>query len=395
MRARKPKCLCLLGNATNFVAVHHWLTIVIERAYSRGMNRALILSCCLLCSSSLAQDQGLTQLKVPAHAPIDLAVVPPLSVNALADDGVADNNLALGLLAHRARSLTGVGVAPFASLVDQTLRGAQVALFSRAQRAYGLQLGLFSYANEGMAGAQVGGANLTDSARGLQLGALVNGSRGTLMGAQVGLLNLVGEDAWGLQLGGVNRARDVTGVQVGGLNLARHSRGLMLGLVNVADSADAPIGVINWIRDGEQHLAVYGSELNVANFAAKLGGRHLYSHLVFGVGRSGEATRFSWGAGLGARWRPSVRVFLEAEVVEQLVSFGQALGGPSGLVTTARFNVGFQLLRRLAITVGPSLNLYVPLDDAARLTALLPGAALGTGARAAQLLPGVAIGIQL
>jgi hypothetical protein len=77
------------------------------------------------------------------------------------------------------------------------------------------------------------------------------------------------------------------------------------------------------------------------------------------------------------------------------VSFGQALGGPSGLVTTARFNVGFQILQRLAVTVGPSLNLYVPLDDAAKLTALLPGAALGTGTRSAQLLPGVAIGIQL
>lgn len=359
------------------------------------MNRPLTTVTLLLCTLAGAQPQELTQVHVPEHAPIDLGVVPALSVNALADGGVADNNLAVGLLAHRARSLTGLGVAPFASLVDQSMKGAQVALFTRAQRAFGLQLGLFSYAIDGLWGVQLGGTNLTSQARGLQLGVLVNGSRGDLHGAQVGLLNLAGEDAFGLQLGAVNRARDVAGVQVGGLNLARHSRGLMLGLVNVAESADAPIGLINWIRDGEQHLTVYGSELNIANIGMKLGGQHLYSHLMFGVGQSGDLTRFSWGAGLGSRWRPSTGVFLEAEVVEQLVSFGQALGGPSGLVTTARFNVGFQILRRLAITVGPSLNLYVPLDDAARLTALLPGAALGTGPRSAQLLPGVAIGIQL
>lgn len=347
----------------------------------------------LTCTAALAQE-GELSVHLPAHAPIDIGVVPLLSVNALADDGVADNNLAVGLLAHRARSLTGLGLAPFASLVDRTLKGAQVALFSRAQAAYGVQLGLFSTAVEGIEGVQLGGANLSAQTSGLQAGVLLNATLGALRGAQVGLLNLVGLDVSGLQLGAVNRARDVEGVQVGGINLARHAKGLMVGLINVADSAQAPVGLINWIKDGEQHLALYGSELNVANIALKLGSRRLYSHLVFGVGSDGFTSRFSWGAGLGARFRPTARIFLEAEVVEQLVSFGQVLGGPAGLVTTARVQVGFQIFKRLAITVGPSVNLYVPLGSAPRLTTLFPGSAVGTQGTA-QLLPGLALGLQL
>ena len=52
------------------------------------------------------------------------------------------------------------------------------------------------------------------------------------------------------------------------------------------------------------------------------------------------------------------------------------------------------MLKRLAVYAGPALNVFVPLDAAAKLDGFMPVATLGSGERAAQLYPGFHLGVQ-
>ena len=187
--------------------------------------------------------------------------------------------------------------------VSGGVRGAQVgSLFNLVRGAVcGVEIGGVVNVTRGVAGAQLGGvANVTGDVAGAQLGGVVNVARdvagaqlggvvnvargvagaqlggvanvtGDVAGAQLGGVINVGRDARGLRIGGVlNVGRDVVGVQLGGVvSAARDVRGLWIsGVANVGrDVAGAQIGgVVNVARD------VRGLQIGTVNVAGRVRG---------------------------------------------------------------------------------------------------------------------------
>ncbi len=351
----------------------------------------VITTLCLILSAQPVEIPAAKDSK----SPVDLALVPAVSVNALQPEHVADNVLALAVLAHRTRHLEGLAIAGGGSWVQGRMRGVQVALFNRAALVEGLQLGAANISAEGLTGVQLSAISSFSlgEARGLQLSMVANLGFEGYTGAQVGLANIVSEQLTGLQVGGLNRAGDVRGAQVGAFNFAGRVTGVMLGLVNIADHADVPVGLINWLGDGEERMVLEGGDTHFGGAGLKLGNSWLFSHLSFGVSRAMQQPRYAFGAGLGARARID-RWLGELEAMVHYTSVGKVANGPAAMQLSLRLNVGFQIMPRLAVLVGPALNLFAPLDTDVKLDGFMPTVSLGGGDKPVLLYPGFHAGLQ-
>lgn len=179
-----------------------------------------------------------------------------------------------------------------------SIRGAQVSgVLARATgRVEGFQSAAVVVASD-LTGGQLGAVSIARDLEGLQAGALSIARDGS--GFQLGALSLA-RDLHGLQAGAVSIARNVRGLQLGAVNVATRSEGVQLGVVNVADDADAPLGLVNVIRNGRLH--VDGFALDYPGFAAALvvhGGRYTHAPsrgLACGVTLAGWRGRSSWSA---------------------------------------------------------------------------------------------------
>lgn len=126
-------------------------------------------------------------------------------------------------------------------------------LVGRHRDVYGLDIGLLG--NETtceFAGVQAAGLfNRIGSSRGaVQCSSILNRSIGDFSGLQVSLLNTVGAEMDGIQVGLVNRASVLSGLQVGFFNVVDSGRGVQIGVVNSAREIDGlQIGLLNVIED--------------------------------------------------------------------------------------------------------------------------------------------------
>jgi hypothetical protein len=242
------------------------------------------------------------------------------------------------------------------------MRGAQLGVINRsAGDMRGLQVGVIGVNNRDLQGAQLGvigmaGGNL----HGLQAG-VVNLARG-LTGLEVGVANLAGSTK-GAQLGVVNvGSQSVDGLQIAVVNVGRKVRGLQLGVINLADSVDgASVGIINLIGDGYHQVSVWSSDLLPSNVGIKLGSRHVYTMFGFGVGK-GSDSRALYGPqfGLGVHLDNfAERLFVDIDAVGTQFAQSGDWEFNNQAMSSLRVTVGFQLFKHLAITAGPTYNVYV------------------------------------
>ncbi len=129
-------------------------------------------------------------------------------------------------------------------------------------------------------GAQIAaGLNLAKRTRGVQIAAGANYAT-RLDGAQLAPLNIA-RSGTGTQIGVANVAGEGAGARIGVLNFAARNHGFQVGVVNIAAHDDGEsLALLNLIGDGIHEASVYATELMVTNFGLKLGGRHLYTHLI-------------------------------------------------------------------------------------------------------------------
>jgi len=267
---------------------------------------------------------------------------------------------------------------------------------SGLQAATGVNL-----ASEGFSGVQLSSyVNWsTGDARGLQATIGLNYAGGTTNGAQLGLINIAseGEGAqiggynWmggryeGLQLSYVGWARELSGAQIAVVNLGGTIDGAQIGVVNVAtgavsgtqigvfnyaDDVDAPIGLVSVVRKGRFHIDLWADETSAANVGIKLGARHVYGILGAGasIGQTWDGRqRWNTAIGLGTHIDADLPAlsFVDIELLSRHVWYGSDWDseGRDKFITTLRAGAGWQLLPRLALIAGPSLNLSVAEND--------------------------------
>lgn len=379
---------------------------------------------------------GLTPTKLEAtvlrgdeplpHLPVEVALVPPLSV-AGAWGKVPRVNFGLGLVGVRVGAVDGALVGAAFGWSDGPLRGVGVggallktgtlsgvglagAVLVTSGALRGIGLAPVQVVAGGLAGVSAGVASIAaGDATGAQLGVL-NVASGVLRGAQLGAFNVAGQgfrgvqasvvnvapgSGWGGQLGLVNVGGEVSGAQVGLINVASHVKGLQLGLVNVAKTASAPIGLVNVITEGRFHLAAFAAETSVANVAVKAGSPHVYGLASVGFNPRGTVAgqvHVAFGLGLGGRVRKD-KWYGEVEAQTEVL---QRVGGPwSGVVQSAglRVNVGFQAWERFAFFAGPQLHVHVALANSGDVRALSSwGFDVASSVR---LVPGLVAGVQV
>jgi hypothetical protein len=295
------------------------------------------------------------------------------------------------------RSLHGMQVASFANVLGGDLRGLQTGLANHAAgQVRGAQVGVVSHAGGDLRGLQVGvGTWARGQIYGLQTGVLAGA--GSVRGLQVGVGSISRGPVQGAQVAVVNVGGAVTGTQIGVVNVADTVDGAQIGVVNVANSSAAPIGLFNIVRDGYYSLQLYSSDLSPTNIGVKMGGRHVYTQLGFGLDRSwDDRTLMVAQAAVGVHFRTaSDRFFVDADV--GTTSMGtRTRWNEDGVLNTARLVVGYRLLRHLAITAGPTFNVHVHKQSERELPGLgIFENVIGSGEQRVRLFPGFVAGLQI
>jgi hypothetical protein len=215
--------------------------------------------------------------------------------------------------------------------------------------------------------------NLAQYVDGLQL-APVNVA-GELRGFQLGVVNVSGA-ARGFQLGVVNAADEARGFRLGVVNVARESHGFQFGVVNVAARHDGEsFAILNLIGNGIHDVALYASDSMLSNLALKLGGRHLYTSLIFAFNPGDELAtgpqRFERGSrrlgfGLGIGWRAPVNlgrleaIEIEASSLNMHSDFSEWDDTPT--LSSLRATAVVRLAPHLTLLAGAGANVAVAVQ---------------------------------
>ncbi|MDR2759469.1 MAG: caspase family protein [Spirochaetaceae bacterium] len=197
-----------------------------------------------------------------------------------------------------------------------------------------------------MDGMQMGGIFnwAQEDNRGSQLGGLVNVTGGSFRGLQMGLVNVTGGSFRGLQMGLVNYHGEGDDKSVG------------VGLINISKSENlVPIGLINIIKNGMFHPAVWYDDLQFVNLSLKSGSKNIYS--IFGLGiqdlRFNSDSEFITRAGVGVEI-PLGKTFIDLDLTAGNI-YGRFWKSNS-LLAQARVSAGFKLFKHLGAFAGVSYD---------------------------------------
>jgi hypothetical protein len=114
------------------------------------------------------------------------------------------------------------------------------ALYGIQSKVVGFDVGLFNDADS-LTGVGVGFCNVTrGNAAGAHLGVGCNYSEADFAGLQTGVVNQVGGQLAGFQLGLANGSEGGAGLQIGLVNYSNSMRGVQLGLLNWNDNGFLP-----------------------------------------------------------------------------------------------------------------------------------------------------------
>jgi len=219
-------------------------------------------------------------------------------------------------------------------------------------RVKGVQIaGLSNQVFGDVQGVQLaGGVNKADTVKGVQIG---------------GIGNLIKEGAGATQLtAGFNYSKGVVTNQVAGIaNRAKKVKGIQLAaVVNMADSSDYPIGLLNFIKNGEKSLSLSIDQDEYLAVQFRSGGRIVYSVLGVNVALADDhIAKYGFEAGIGAVLLHGNKFMLRAEISNrnQLTHNFKLL---SNSHSSFRMIPELRLSKNLSLFVAPSFN-YVSKED--------------------------------
>lgn len=285
----------------------------------------------------------------------------------------------------------GAQIAAGVNISTGTFTGLQLAPINIAWGTFkGTQLGVVNFASgtlpdgrpeapQTLVGPQIGVVNVqSGKMQGLQLG-VANVSVGEIEGSQIGVVN-VSQSQRGMALGVINVATESQGAGVGVINVTRKQKGFTLGLINVAAEAEGEsLGLLfNWSNNGIHALDAFATEVTPLTLGFKTGTRHLYTQWELGwsPGDAGNAddpkltrggARYALGVGVGWRGQPSARTFVDVGIVSQNVRrrLGRIFHGDENTTLgSLRVTAGYRLMPHLAVMGGLTYNVAVGWDGA-------------------------------
>jgi hypothetical protein len=218
------------------------------------------------------------------------------------------DHLLLGLFIASGHNLRGLGASVIGLTNTGYVLGVQASGIynSGGTSVTGIQAaGIFNTAGGEVQGIQAAGIFNTagDAVWGIQTGGIFNTARGNVLGFQnAGIFNTAGGDVQGIQSAGIfNTARgSVLGIQTGLVNVAGEGTGNLVafdggvynpvtvqaGLVNISRNENTvPFGLVNIVKNGLLHPAVYYDSANFMNFSFRSGSKHFYSLFSIGTQR--------------------------------------------------------------------------------------------------------------
>lgn len=318
--------------------------------------------------------QGLNLGNFFASGPYQVSLTPGLSTHGMYNSQVIDN-FSLNILGGYTAGIAGIELAGAFNInrkdmhflqaagvfnfVGGSVKGIQMAgVYNRVLNdASGIQAaGLANKANNFKGGIQMAGlANMNKEVAGFQAAGLMN-IYGSGKGIAIaGFANVAG-DSSGTQIAGLlNKGGDVSVLQLTSfMNTAKKVKGIQFGLVNIADSGDYPIGIINFIKNGEKSIGISTDESLFTHADFRSGGRVLYG--LFGVGYKpgSEKIKYALDLGFGAHLINRKKFFLNTEYVAALTS-----DLDNKLYQTSSFKVlpGYKVNKHWGMFAGPSINL--------------------------------------
>lgn len=307
----------------------------------------------------------------------------------------------------------GVQIAAGANIVGGPVRGLQLATVNIAGPVRGSQIGVVDISSGDVSGSQIGVVSIAaGSMKGAQIGVVgvsggdVRGSQisvanvagGRVDGAQIGVANVTGGGIDGVQIGVANTAAgDVDGLQIGVANIASGKvRDTQIGVFNYADENDAPIGLVNVVRNGRTSLEAWGTADGTASIGVRHGGRVV--HNVVGVGVPFAAEGSSWGftLGLGARVPIADKIHLDIDLLT--TTLANRKGNPFSEYAPHNyrlaFEVGYELADRFGVFGGPSVDVLLSHRDTEITSPPWGSISLHEGKERVHITPGLTLGVR-
>lgn len=290
-----------------------------------------------------------------------ISLLPYLGTNTHRSNEIT-NQVSVNVFWGTSKAIDGFEIGGLGNTVMEDMRGLQIA-------------GVFNTVGGDVTGTQIAGivSQTNGKVTGAQVSGLINIGRDSIIGAQVaGLYNIAGFHVDGTQLSGIfNYANGDVRHQISGIyNKARYVSRRQVGLINICDTtANAPYGLLNFVKYGYNRIEIGASEAMFVNLGAKLGVRKLYNILQLGLrwdvidqmenGQTirGSYTTWSLGYGLGIAHRLSNRSSLNTELVAQHVNEQESWTNDLNLWGQFRVNYNYQLNRRWSVYFGPTINM--------------------------------------
>src|ERR1700754_2753419 len=325
--------------------------------------------------SSKQLIQGLNLGNFFASAPYQVSLIPGLSSHGMYNSQIIDHfsfNLlggytagikgfeAAGLFNINRKDVSFFQIAGLFNVVGGSLNGFEAAAVYNnvLHNAQGIQLaGIANKTHNFTRGMQVAGvANIDQQAKGFLIAGLFNRVKSFDGGVQVAGLFNTAQQSKGLQFSSLfNLSANEAWSQVAAVfNVAKKVKGFQFGLlVNVADSSDYPIGLINFIKNGEKSLAISTDEALMTHLDFRSGGRVLYGLIGAGYQFGDTQARYALDIGFGAHIINHDKFYLNGEFVTQLTTDFK-----DKLYQTDSFKIlpGYKLSKLVRLFAGPSFN---------------------------------------
>ena len=364
------------------------------------MSKARLFVAVLILAAGLAAAQESARQYI--YRPVSVAFVPGFSTNG-PDSRNVSSNFSLNIIGGQLGRLRGAELGSVFNVESDDALGYQAAGaanvvshdFSGVQQAGAMNV----VGGNVKILQQAGALNLAGgSVVGVQMAGAFNVAGGDVAGAQIsGALNLAGGRATGLQMAGaVNIANEFSGAQVSVINIAGKGRGLQLGVVNVADDVDVPIGLVSIVRNGQFHVNVWSSEASLVNVGLKTGSKAIYNVFALGLRPAGDSTRLMAGLGIGGHINLAP-FFLDIDATGYNVyASPDFTTGQLSLLSKLSFTGGWQVTDLLAVTAGPSVNVWVSdHEDGSAIPLYNAPLYKYEGSPFVRIWPGFTIGLQL
>ncbi|UZD23577.1 carboxypeptidase-like regulatory domain-containing protein [Algoriphagus halophytocola] len=317
--------------------------------------------------------QGINVGSFFAESPFQMSLVPGISSKGIFNSQTI-SNFSLNLIGGYTAGIEGMEIAGIFNINKRDVKSFQAA-------------GIFNMVGGGSKGFQVGGIyNLVyKNVEGLQVGGIYNQVQGNVKGLQIGGINNRVKGSADAQIGGIlnqasasdvlqiagiaNHSREKAGFQLAGIsnsssgevnhqisgifNRAKSVNGFQFALINAAEQSDYPIGLLNFIKNGEKNLTFAIDESGFTHFGFRSGGRKMYGIVGLAYQLREVDTPYALEVGMGIHLIPSRRFSLDTEFVAMTASDFVAVNNH---IQSFRLLPGVNLGKHFRLFAGPSLN---------------------------------------